>query len=230
MPSDNSPQLSSETVTLLATLRTEFMDGLPGVRTDPQVRLIRLFDVWRQATLRRIVDLAAGADAFFREGRLVPGNTLTRSVVETVAVHFTVWKKLETSIEDSDWSAVHALLLSASFGRRDKTDWAQKSIQILTAIGHLDKAFPGFQGEYELLCEFAHPGLAGTYGAYARSEGDDMQYKFGINSSGMKMGPWGQSELVHSLMVVAEIDQFLKALRSCFVNGEKHEQRHQRLP
>lgn len=221
MASDDLPQLSSETEALLARLRSEFVGDLPGIGPDPQERLTRLFDVWRQATLRRIVDLASGADAFFREGRLVPGNTLTRSVVETVAIHYMVWKKLQASIEGSDWSAVHALLLSAAFGRRDKMDWKQKSIQILTAIDHLDKAFVGFRGEYDLLCEFAHPGLAGNYGAYTHREGDEMQYRFGINPSDMKMGPWGQSELVHSLMVVAEIDQFLKALRPRFVDGHK---------
>ncbi len=219
--SDDSPQLSSDTAALLARLRLEFVEGLLGVGPDRKERLTRLFDVWRQATLRRIVDLASGADAFFREGRLVPGNTLARSVVETVAIHFMVWKKLQKSIEDSDWSAVHALLLSAAFGRRDKTDSAQKSIQVLTAIGHLDKAFAGFKSEYELLCEFAHPGLAGNYGAYARREGDEMHYRFGINPNEMEMGPWGQGELVRSLMVVVEIDQFLKALHPRFVDGHK---------
>lgn len=111
MVSDDSPQLSSETEALLARLRSEFVEDLPGVGLDPQERLTRLFDVWRQATLRRIVDLGSGADAFFREGRLVPANTLARSVVETVAIHFMVWKKLQGSIEGSDWSAVRALLL-----------------------------------------------------------------------------------------------------------------------
>lgn len=221
MASDDLPQLSSETEALLAKLRLEFVGDLPGLGQDPQERLTRLFDVWRQATFRRIVDLASGADAFFREGRLVPGNTLTRSVVETVAIHYMVWKKLHASIEGSDWSAVPALLRSAAFGRRDKTDWAQKSIQVLTAIDQLDKAFAGFKSEYALLCEFAHPGLAGTYGAYTRREGEEMQYRFGINPSEIKMGPWGQSELVCSLVVVVEIDQFLKALRPRFVDRHK---------
>jgi hypothetical protein len=221
MMSLDSARLSSETEVLLSRLRSEFVEGLAGVGQDPQQRLTQLLDVWRQATLRRIVDLASGADNFFRDGRVVPGNTLTRSVVETAAIHYMVWKKLEASIDGSDWSAVHTLLLSAAFGRRDKTDSEQKSIQVLTAIGHLDKAFAGFRSEYDLLCEFAHPGLAGTYGAYARSEGENMQYRFGINPIGMEMGPWGQGQLVHSLLVVVEIDRFLKELRPRFVNGNE---------
>lgn len=96
------------------------------------MRSLRLFDVWRQVSLRRIVDLAEGAEAFFLEERLVPGCTLTRSVVETVAVQYTVWKKLTVHAETADLRAAHTLLMSVVFGRRDKgDDWLNKSVNVV---------------------------------------------------------------------------------------------------
>lgn len=218
-PGDSRHTAPSEVKELLDRLRLDFVDHFDEMEPEADIRSLRLFDVWRQVSLRRIVDLAEGAEAFFREGRLVPGCTLTRSVVETVAVHFTVWKKLTAQIEAADFNGTHTLLMSVVFGRRDKgDDWPSKSVHVLTAIDHMDKKFPGFRSEYDRLSEYLHPGLAGGYGIYVRTEGAGLRSYFGQNPSGLEMGPWGQVELERALLVAATFNELLKEMRPMLVS------------
>lgn len=209
-------QLSMEIGELLGCLRRKLVSHLGGIENNARQRLLRLFEVWRQVSLRRTVDLADGALSFFEQERLVPACTLTRSAVETAAVQHYIYKKLLAHTEKPDLPSIHKLLMSAVFGRRD-TEWPQQSIQVLTAIGHLDKQFPGFRSEYDRLCEYAHPNLGGGYGTYVRSEGDEMQCYFGSNPRGLVMGPWGQVELQRALMVATEIDNQLCLFHPRFV-------------
>lgn len=200
---------------LLFLLRQDFVADFEEIDPAAGTLTLRLFDVWRQVSLRRIVDLAEGAQAFFVEGRLVPACTLTRSVVETVALLYAIWKKLTAQTKASDLPASHALLMSAVFGRRDKgNDWPNQSMNVLTAVGHLDKQFPGFRSEYDRLSEYLHPGLAGGYGAYVRTEGAGFRSHFGHNPSGLEMGPWGRGELECALLVAVTFNDLLNELRA----------------
>ena len=202
---------SDEIEKLICQLQAGFIDFLEEVGSDDDARLLRLFDVWRQVSLRRTVDLAEGAETFFREGRLLPACTLTRCVVETVGVQYAVWKKLVALTGKSDLPGIHSVLMSAVFGRRDKgDDWPNKSMNVLTAIDHLEKQFPGFRSEYDRLSEYAHPGLAGGYGVYVRTEGKGLQSYFGQNPSGLEMDPWGRSELSCALLVAIEYNEQLQ--------------------
>ena len=214
-PSASRHTAPSEVEELLGRLRREFVDQFEEMGPGVGARSLRLFDVWRQVSLRRIVDLAEGAEAFFGEGRLVPGCTLTRSVVETVALQYTVWKKLAAHTETADFRGAQSLLMLVVFGRRDKgVDWPNKSVNVLTSIDHLDKQFPGFRSEYGRLSEYLHPGLAGGYGIYVRTEGAGLRSYFGQNPSGLEMGPWGRTELECALWVAATFNDLLKEMRS----------------
>lgn len=223
-PSGSRNATPSEVEELLGRLRREYVDHFEEIGTEVGTRSLRLFDVWRQVSLRRIVDLAEGAESFFREGRLVPGCTLTRSVVETVALHYTVWEKLTSHTETVDFRGAHTLLMSVVFGRRDKgDDWPNKSVNVLTAIDHLDKQFPGFRSEYDRLSEYLHPGLAGGYGIYVRTEGAGLRSYIGQNPSGLEMGPWGRTELERALLVAATFNDLLKKMRPRLVAMMKHD-------
>jgi hypothetical protein len=209
--------IQSESATieeLIDHLKSCFVDELVEVGQDAGAKLLRLFDVWRQVSLRRIVDLAESADGFFRQSRLLPGNILTRSLVETVAVQFAVWKRLDSLTIASDVNGIHNLLMSVVFGRRDKgEDWPNKSMNVITAIDHLEKRLPGFRSEYERLCEYAHPGLAGGYGMYVRTEGEKLRSFFGQNPLGLEMDHWGRTELRCSMLVAVTFNDFLSEVR-----------------
>ena len=204
----------SDVEQFLSRLREDFVERLEGIGPEVGLRSLRLFDVWRQVSLRRIVDLADGAEAFFLEERLVPACALTRSVVETVALEYMVWKKLAVLIDTADARGVHTLLMSVVFGRRDKRDdWPNKSVNVLTAVDHLDKQFPGFRSEYDRLSEYLHPGLAGGYGAYVRTEGRRLRSYFGQNPCGLEMEPWGRVELERALLVATTFNDLLGEMR-----------------
>lgn len=205
---------SGQVEQLVDRLKRCFVNELEEVGPDAGARSLRLFDVWRQVSLRRIVDLAESAEAFFLQGRLLPGCTLTRSAVETVAIQYAVWKRLGALTDASDHRGIHTLLMSVVFGRRDKgDDWPNKSMNVLTAINHLDKQFPGFRSEYDRLSEYVHPGLAGGYGMYVRTEGERLRSYFGQNPLRLEMGPWGRSELERALLVAVTLNDLLNDVR-----------------
>jgi hypothetical protein len=209
-----SPKSQPQIAQLITQLEACFIDGLEEIGPEAGARSLRLFDVWRQVSLRRIADLADGAETFFRNGRLLPACTLTRSTVETVATQYWVWKKLRAFTDASDLHSIHTLLMTVVFGRRDKgEDWPNKSMNVLTAIDHLDKQFAGFRSEYDRLSEYAHPGLAGGYGMYVRTEGDRLQSHFGQNPLRLEMDPWGRAELERALLVAVTFNGLLQEER-----------------
>lgn len=212
---DPTRQTTSDQVKqLIGQLSIYFIDVLEEVDSGTGARSLHLFDVWQQVSLRRIVDLADGAETFYQEGRLLPACTLTRSVMETVAIQYAVWKKLSAFTDTSDFQGIHKLLMSVVFGRRDKgDDWTNKSLNVLTAIDHLEKHFSGFRSEYDRLSEYVHPGLAGGYGMYVRKERDKLRSHFGQNPLRLEMNPWGRSELKCALLVAVTFIELLLQMR-----------------
>lgn len=205
---------SDQVKQLIGQLSDYFIDVLEEVNSDTDVRSLHLFDVWQQVSLRRIVDLADGAETFYQERRLLPACILTRSVMETVAIQYVVWKKLSAFTDTSDFQGAHKLLMSVVFGRRDKgDDWVNKSMNVLTAIDHLEKRFPGFRNEYDRLSEYVHPGLAGGYGMYVCKERNKLRSHFGQNPLRLEMNPWGRSELKCALLVAVTFIELLLQMR-----------------
>ncbi|MCX7100516.1 MAG: hypothetical protein NTX38_03230, partial [Methylobacter sp.] len=88
-----------------------------------------------------------------------------------------------------------------------------KSMNVLTAINHLDKQFPGFRTEYDRLSEYVHPGLAGGYGMYVRREGEGLRSYFGQNPLRLKMDPWGRGGLENALLVAVKYNNLLNDVR-----------------
>jgi hypothetical protein len=70
---DPTQAASDQVEQLVDRLKGCFVDEFEAVGPDAGERSLRLFDVWRQVSLRRIVDLAESAEEFFLQGRLLPG-------------------------------------------------------------------------------------------------------------------------------------------------------------
>lgn len=209
---------------LIRSLQLRLVDKFDCTEQTTPQRLLRLYDVWHQVNLRRTTDLADGAIYFFEQSRLVPACTLTRSVFETVGVQYYIYKKIVEYTENTDPESVHKLLSSVVFGRRDKK-WPEIAIQALTALDHLNKMFPGCRGEYDRLCEYAHPNLSGGYGTYVRSQGDRLELHFGNNPQALDMETWGQGSLCLVLIVANQVDHLLCSFHPQFVSmAEAHAQ------
>jgi hypothetical protein len=218
MPEGQTDQELIEIVkSLLKGLRTEFIERLEPVQPTPTARLLQIYEVWRQANLRRIVDLADAAIFMFEQGRLVLACTLTRSVFETVGIQYYIHKKLLEYTEQSDPGSLYKLLLSAVFGRRDDSDWPETAIQVLTAIDHMDREFKLLRAEYDHLCEYAHPNLKGGFGSYVRQVGVELETHFGNNPLGLDMATWGLVPLHVILRIGVEINNRFREFYPQFV-------------
>jgi hypothetical protein len=210
-------ELIEEIKSLLEGFRGQFVDHLEPVHPTPRTRLLQIFEVWRQTSLRRIVDLADAAIPMFEQCRLVPGCTLTRGVFETVGIQYYIHKKMVEYTEKSAPESLHKVFLSALFGRWDDVSWPETAIQVLTAIDHMDKEFKGLSGEYDHLCEYAHPNLKGGFGSYVRQEGEELEAHFGTNPLGLDMATWGLVPLRIILVIGAEINNRLSGFHPNFV-------------
>jgi hypothetical protein len=87
---------------LIDDLRKQRVSVYPAYQQRPGEKLVRLALIWRQALLYRTVDLASAALSFFKEQRLVPGCTLTRSLYETVAQLNYLHRKVADFIANPD--------------------------------------------------------------------------------------------------------------------------------
>jgi len=203
---------------LLDAFRTDFIEYLEPIKPTTRNILVRIFEVWRQANLRRLVDLADSAHFQFSQGRLVPGCTLTRALYETIAIQYYIHKKMAVHTSKCEPEPIHYLLATAIFGHKDIPDWQSPPIQVMTAIDHLDKEFNGCRSEYDHLCEYAHPNLKGGFGTYVQQYLPNLETKFGMNPQALKMDTWGLGSLEIILVVASEIHSRLNNLQPEFVS------------
>lgn len=160
----------------------------------PGVKIARLTVVWREALLLRLIDLSSSAIDLFKQDRLVPGCTLTRSFYETLAQVYYFQKKVKGIASIDQLAEVTEVVVRAAWGSKDGST-EQEAIQVLTAIGHVEKEFPGFKGEYEHLCEYAHPNMKGGLGAYVKIEIPEYSVTFGRNPSQLPIEAFGLGAL-----------------------------------
>ena len=208
------PQTGEEYVAsaeaLVDHLRSQRVSVYPAYEQRPGEKLVRLAFIWRQALLYRIVDLASAALDLFREQRLVPGCTLTRSLYETVAQLNYLHKKVIGFIANPDIPEIADFVIRGSWGSKDQST-EQDAIQVLTAIKHLNKTFPGSEDEYFHLCEYAHPNFKGGLGTYARMEIPSLEVAFGVNPQNLPMVSFGLGGLEIILTIASELfSQLLK--------------------
>lgn len=229
------PDTSTDTEVLLKVsehldvFRSEFIECLEPVQPTTRSILLRIFEVWRQANLRRLVDLGDSAHLLFSQGRLVPGCTLTRALFETVGVQYYIHKKMVDYTDECDPESIHILLGAAIFGRKDASNWPTTPIQVLTAIDHMDKEFTGSRSEYDHLCEYAHPNLKGGFGTYVYQSLPSLGSKFGLNPQALEMRTWGLGSLNIILIIASKVYGRLDSLHPKFVSmAMEHAPNHPR--
>jgi hypothetical protein len=206
--SENPPDelLLQEIQGYLLLLEDGFIEHLkPLEQASVRTNLLRLLEIWHQVYLRRMFDLASAAHDMINLGRLVPSCTLIRSGVETIGTFYYVNKKITEFTDKSDFVAIHHLLMSAVFGRKD-FDPEIKPIQILTAIDHLDKEFLGFRDLYDHLSEYAHPNANGGLGSYGSPKGELLEIEFGSTPLSISMLSAAIFSLHLALRVAKEVN------------------------
>lgn len=99
----------------------------------------------------RSAELAESALDLIGAYRTVSALVLARAALETAAVHFYASK----------------YVFRALVGSKVYSAAGTAPIQVLTALDHVDKVFPGVRNFYDQQSEIAHPNWWGAHGAYA---------------------------------------------------------------
>jgi len=119
----------------------------------------------RELLIHRVSELATPAVELFEQRRLIPGVILTRAVVETVALTFSLHKQIESFLSSHDVAAFDNFLMLSLMGSR-LPDSTHQATNIITLVKHVEKVIPGFEQSYNSLSEYAHPNWAGVLGAF----------------------------------------------------------------
>jgi hypothetical protein len=187
---------------------------------QPGAALTHYALVWREALLHRIVDIGEAAHGSFLQRRLVPGNILTRALYETLALQFHYWQAANKAIEEKDVALLREIVQRGVFGRKDKPGlpWDAEfptPFNVLTVLKKMDKSFNGIFEEYEHLCEYAHPNLKGTLGAYVQpSLPPTVDAKLGRRAVPYELASWGLDSLAIGLQLGLEIHGWITKCES----------------
>lgn len=168
----------------------------PALEKRPGGKLVRMVRLWKAALAYRLTDIAGASLELLEKNRLVPGNILTRSVLETVAsIHVLNKRMLNTKKPEEFWDFVR-FLWDAAFGSRDKSS-KNEAMNVLTMLDRLDKKFEGrvIRHQYDHLSEYAHPNLKGGLMAYADIDLDTLSSKLGINPGNLPLFNFGLGDL-----------------------------------
>ncbi|MEK6785805.1 MAG: hypothetical protein AABY61_10025 [Nitrospirota bacterium] len=134
----------------------------------------------REVMLYRVSELAEAALACYQQNQLVAAATLTRSLLESVAILYWLFKELKTAVADEDTRKVDDFLGRALVGTRNKST-PLLAHNVMKAIDVVTKDIDHYRKVYEELCEIAHPNYGGGLGAYAKLNGKMVWYELGTN-------------------------------------------------
>jgi hypothetical protein len=134
----------------------------------------------RELLIHRVSDLAGPAVELFEQNRPVPAILLTRGLIETVAVAFSLHKALERFVDSHDGTALDDFLMKSLMGSRLQ-DSSYQATNIITLVRHVEKSIPGFESSYNSLSEIAHPNWAGMLGAFGEIDRESFELQLGPN-------------------------------------------------
>lgn len=132
----------------------------------------------REFLIHRISPLATPAVDLFERGQVIPAIVLTRAVHETVAVFYSMRKRLERFLEDKDVQALDEFLMQCLFGSRNNPG-KRPARNVLSFVDDAAKNVPEFRTIYDSLSEYAHPNWAGTFGSFGEIDKENFEVKLG---------------------------------------------------
>src|SRR5690625_34690 len=121
----------------------------------------------------RAMDLAKSSYEQYEQKSFLSSAILIRSLMETVALVFLLYKKLHQVNEEKKIGEIDEFLMNSTFGGRTE-DSTLTSPNILTAMDHTNKKYDKFRQMYDSLSEFVHPNWFGTSGLYSKLDDDEI--------------------------------------------------------
>jgi hypothetical protein len=137
----------------------------------------------------RAHDFAVLACELLERKRVIPGAVITRSLMETTALFYLVYRKTERAVSEGSLVVLDDFLVRCMSGNR-LGNGDPDAPSILTAIQALDKE-PGcdsYANFYSTFCEFAHSNALGSFYAYSSFDAESRVIWFGHNRGLTKGG------------------------------------------
>lgn len=134
----------------------------------------------------RLVDFADAARLLYQEGCVVPAITLTRSAFEVTAMGCSMFHKITKCLESEAIDVFDRDIMQLLFGQRQGDESLPEAINVLTLLDKMAKDIPALKEYYMFLCEYAHPNMYGTKGAYSKTIHEEHRTTFGrVHSQNM---------------------------------------------
>lgn len=134
----------------------------------------------RDVMLYRVSELADAALACYQRDQLVVAATLTRALLESVALLYWLFNELQAAVAAEDTSKIDEFLGRALVGARNEAT-PLLAHNVMNAIDIVTKDIDHYRKVYVELCEIAHPNWGGGLGAYAKLNGEKVWYEFGTS-------------------------------------------------
>jgi hypothetical protein len=106
--------------------------------------------------------------------------TLTRALLESVALLYWLFKELKVAVAEGSTSEVDKFLERALVGVRNEAT-PLLAYNVMSAIDVMTKDIDHYRKVYVELCEIAHPNWGGGLGAYAKLNREKVWYEFGAS-------------------------------------------------
>lgn len=133
----------------------------------------------REVLLYRVSELAEAALRCYEDSQLVAAATLSRALMESVALSYWLYKELQHTLERGSSDKINEFLGKALVGTRNEGT-PLLAHNVMSAIDVVTKDLPDFRKLYEELCEIAHPNWGGGLGAYATLNEEKLWYELGV--------------------------------------------------
>jgi len=162
----------------LASWQVERLSVVEPVELQNIYKLRFEIEYYREAVIYRFIDLVKPAITLFETGDYLAAVVLARSAQETISVLLYINLLMESAIERRDVANLKSELKKLILGKSNDPLFPER-INILKLIDKADKITPGFRDHYDILSEYAHPNLSGTFFIFAKPIQDPMQVIFG---------------------------------------------------
>lgn len=121
----------------------------------------------RELLIHRVAELAVSTIDLHDQGSHLAAATLTRSILETVAVAFAVESNLHKFFHVQDVKGFDKFLMKLLIAS-GAPDARHPAIDITGLVNSVNKRKPGFKDSYNSLCEYVHPNWAGLLGTFGQ--------------------------------------------------------------
>jgi hypothetical protein len=172
--------LMDEIRTNLKLLESNLPKQVDGYALSQLSKLPYKVLIYREALSWRMAELGRAAVEEFEKDRLVAAIVLTRAAVETSAALWFLCAKIEAAVESGEVGDIDKYLMQLNVGIATGAPTDPSTGEPVTPrpirIGkfldsvEVEKDIPGFNHQYGLLSEFAHPNWPGTVYLYAKHD------------------------------------------------------------